>query len=135
MSSFSIEAHRPEDAAGVHVLDALVDVPAPGAHLVERRRVDAVLLLGAPGDGVEADVGDDGAVEGPDVVTRLGLDDLRGLIGELRRQPTLEQTGRLDEVVVDAHQDHVVGVHGSPAVFGPGCRVRLGPVIGSGQAG
>ncbi len=52
------EAHRAEHAAGVHVLDALVDVPAAGAHLVEGGRLDAVLLLGATGDGVEPDVGD-----------------------------------------------------------------------------
>ena len=52
------EAHRAEHAAGVHVLDALVDVAAAGPHLVEGGRLDAVLLLGPAGDGVEPDVGD-----------------------------------------------------------------------------
>ena len=52
------EAQRPEDAARVHVLDALVDVPAALAHLVEAGRLDAVLLLRASGHGVQADVGD-----------------------------------------------------------------------------
>jgi hypothetical protein len=108
------EAHRPEDPAGVHVLDPLVDVPAARAHLLEGGRLDAVLLLGPAGHGVEPDVGDHGPVEGPHVGPVGLLDDLRGQVGEPRRQPPLEQVGRLDQVVVDAHQDQVVGVHASP---------------------
>src|SRR3712207_7064956 len=42
----------------VHVLDPLVHVPRPGTDLVEGRRLDAVLLLGASRDGVQPDVGD-----------------------------------------------------------------------------
>ena len=46
-----------EDAAGVHVLDPLVHVVAARPHLVEGGGLDAVLLLGAAGDGVRPMLG------------------------------------------------------------------------------
>ena len=97
------EAHRAEHAVGVHVLDALVDVVATGPHLVERRRLDAVLLGRAAGDRVEPDVR---AAPGPRRprrrCRRRVCDDLRRQVLVLRRQAAVEHVGRLDHVVVDA---------------------------------
>ncbi len=109
------EAHRPEHAARVHVLHPLVDVVTTGSHLVERGRLDAVLLLRPPRDRVQPDVRDDGALEGPDI-RAVGLtDDARRAITPLRRDGGVEHVRRLDEVVVDAHHDQVVGVDGRRA--------------------
>ncbi len=49
------EAELGLHAVLVHVLDPLVDVVATGSHLVEAHRIEADLLLGLAGDGVEAD--------------------------------------------------------------------------------
>ena len=108
------EAHAREHTARAHVLHALVDVVTAGPHLLERRGVDAVLLRRAPGDGVEPDVRDRGAVEHPHVVAAVGVHDLRRLVGVLRGHPPVEHVRRLDHVVVDADEDHVVDVHGVP---------------------
>ncbi len=61
------EAHRAEHAVDVHVPHPLVDVPAAFAHVVERGRLDAVLLGRAADHRVEADVGDLVPVVEPDV--------------------------------------------------------------------
>ena len=53
------------DAVLIHVLDALIDVEATGAHLVEAHRLEADLLLGLAGDGVQADGGVPAAVDLP----------------------------------------------------------------------
>ena len=105
------EAHAREHAARAHVLHALVHVVAAGAHLVEGGRVDAVLLLGPARDRVETDVGDRLVVEDPHVVAGVGVLDPGRAVGELRREPALEQVRRLDEVVVDADEDHVLDLH------------------------
>ena len=103
------EAHGRQDPAGAHVLHPLVDVEAARAHLVEGGGVDAVLLLGPTGDGVEADVGDHrprrrSRRRRP---RRCGRPcGARSAYG--RRHPALEEVGRLDHVVVHAHEDQVV---------------------------
>ena len=109
------EAHAREHAARAHVLHPLVHVVATGAHLVEGGRVDAVLLLRPAGDRVEPDVGDRLAVEHPHVVAGVGVLDAGRAVGELRRHPALEQVRRLDEVVVDADEDHVLDPHAGSA--------------------
>jgi hypothetical protein len=91
-----------------------VDVVAAGPHLREGQRVEPVLLRHATGDGVEADVGERGTLEHPDLAAVvLHLDERRPL-GRLLRQAALEQVGRLDHVVVDAHQDQIVDLHQHP---------------------
>ena len=57
----------PSSAVRVHVEDALLDVEATVADLVEGRRVDPVLLLRAAGDRVEPDVRDLDPLERPHV--------------------------------------------------------------------
>ena len=71
--------------------------------------------LGRPGDRVEPDVRDRLTVEDPHVVAGVGVLDARRVVGELRRHPALEQVRRLDEVVVDADEDHVFEPHGAQA--------------------
>src|SRR5262249_61762324 len=51
------EVERPEDTVGVHVEDALLDVEAALADLLEAGRVDAVLLGRPARHRVEPDVG------------------------------------------------------------------------------
>ncbi len=105
------EADRRQDAAGVHVLDPLVDVVTTRADLVEALRLEPVLLFRATGDRVERDVGDDGVAELPGVRAVLVVHQARGVVDVLLRQVVLEHVGRLDGVVVDADQNHVVFVH------------------------
>jgi hypothetical protein len=110
----SSEADRREDAAGVHVLDPLVDVVTTRPDLVEPCRLDAVLLLGPPGHRVERDVGDYGVAELPHVRAVGVVHQPRRVVLILLRQMVLEHVRRLDGVVVDADQNHVFFVHGRP---------------------
>ena len=106
------EAHRREHAVGVHVAHALVDVPATGAQLGERAGVEAPLLTRPTHGGGHAE-GRRGALtlERPLVDALRVADDLRRLVEPLGGQVVLVHVGRLDHVVVDAHQDHVVHTH------------------------
>src|SRR3954454_3031717 len=107
------EVQRAEHAARVHVLHALVHVPAPAPHLLVRHGLDAVLLAGPAGDGVEAHVRHGLVVEHPDVVADVGVDDLRCAVAVALRDVGVEERGRLHEVVVDTHEDERVGLHGA----------------------
>ena len=49
-------------------------------------------------------------------------DDLRDQVLALLRDVVLEHVRRLDEVVVDAHEDHVVHLHGAALQIGFGRR-------------
>ena len=66
-----------------------------------------------PGDGVEPDVGDLLVEELPDVRAVGRADHVRRDVLVLRGEVALEQIGWLDDVVVDAHDDHVVDLHGT----------------------
>ena len=77
------------------------DLVATGAHLVEARRLDQPVLGLAADDRVEADLEEDLAVELPDLVALVGLDDARRQRLEPRGQAAVEHVRRLDEVVVD----------------------------------
>ena len=79
------EVHRGQHAVGVHVPDALVDVEAPGTHLAEPGRLDAVLVRGAPGHRVQADVGRLPALEDPGVGAVVPRHDLRCPVLEVPR--------------------------------------------------
>ena len=117
------EAERGPDAGPVHVLDAGGDVEAARAHLVEAGRVHAPLVAGPADDRVQADVGVAVALEDPGLRSVGLLDHLRRAVLERGGQASLEQVGRLDEVVVD-------GDHGDP--HGPrlGVGQQRGPVRG-----
>ena len=106
------EAERAEHAVGVHVVDARVDVVAAGPQLRERGRLHAVLLGRAARHGVQPHVGDLLALEHPEVGAVLLRDEPRRAILPLRGEVALPHVGRLADVVVDAHQDHVVHLHG-----------------------
>ena len=106
------EAERSQHAVDVHVVDARVDVVAAGPQLRERGRLHAVLLGGAARHGVQPHVGDLLALEHPDVGAVLLRDEPRRAILPLRGEMALPHVRRLTDVVVDAHQDHVVHLHG-----------------------
>ena len=107
------KAHRPQDPTGVHVLDPLVDVVAAGPHLVEGGGLDPVLLPGAARHRVEADVRDDRPVEDPDVRAVGPAIDAGSTVPVAGREMVVEHVGRLHEMVVDADQDEVSGLHGT----------------------
>ena len=86
------EAHRRQDAIGVHVTDTLVNVPRPLTHLPEVARLHAPLLAHPPGHRVQPEAVDFDALDEPGV----------GAVGPGHHG---------DQVVVNAHQDHVVGLH------------------------
>ena len=108
------EAHGAEDPARVHVLDALVDVPAPRPDLVEALGLQPVLLLRPPRHGVQRDVGDHHVTELPGVAAVRVVHQPRGVVDVFLGQVILEHVRRFDDVVVDADQDHVLFVHGAP---------------------
>ena len=108
------EADRAEDAAGVHVLDPLVDLVATGPDLVEALRLEAVLLLRPPGHRVERDIGDHHIAELPGVAAVRVVHQPRRIVDVLLLQVVLEHVRRFDDVVIDTDQDHVVLVHGAP---------------------
>ena len=105
------KAHGAEHAVDRHVTHPLVDVVATDPHVVERGGLDAVLLGRAADDGVQADVGDLVAVVLPDVGPVLAADELGGLVLVLGRQQPVEHPPRLNDVVVDTDQDHVLSAH------------------------
>ena len=77
---------------------------------------------GRPGDRVEPDVGDLEVEEVPHVGAVGLVHDVGRDVAVLRGQVVLEHVGRLDDVVVDAHQDHVVDLHGGNATrWDAGC--------------
>ena len=81
------------------------------AQLVEARRVHAVFLGRPAGDRVEADVRDVEVEELPHVGAVGAVLDARRDVLVLRGQVVLEHVGRLDDVVVDADEDHVFDAH------------------------
>ena len=102
---------EPEDAAGVHVLDALIDLPAAGPDLIEALGLQAVLLLRAARHRVERNVRDHHVAELPGVRPVGVVHQSRRLVQILLGQMVAEHVRRLDDVIVDADQDHVVFVH------------------------
>jgi hypothetical protein len=114
------EVHRRQHAAGVHVLDPLVDVVATGPHLVEALRLHAVLRLGATGHGVEGGRLHDHLAERPHVGALVVADQLGRPVEVPRVEVVDEEIGWLDEVVVDADEDEVIDCvlpieHGYPS--------------------
>jgi hypothetical protein len=97
------EAHRRPDAVDVHVLDPVVDIPRAAAHVLEPGGLEAVLLAGPAGHGVEADVREDLVEPQPRLATVVGVDDAGLDVGELLREAAFEDVGWLHDVVVDRH--------------------------------
>src|SRR6202453_2939821 len=111
------KAHGAEHAVDRHVAHTLVDVVAADPHVVERGGLNAVLLGRAADDCVEADVGDHVAVVLPDVGPVVAADELRGIVLVLLRQQPVEHPTRLNDVVVDTDQDHVLSAHFRPPLL------------------
>ena len=70
--------------------------------------------FGPPRHGVQPDVGDLVLVVVPGEGAVVALLQLRCELLVLGRQVRLEHVRRLDDVVVDAHQDQVVRLHRGP---------------------
>ncbi len=104
--------------------DTRLDVEAARAHFVEAGRVHAPFLARPAHHGVEPDVGVVVPLEDPALGPVLLLDHPRRPLGQRGGQATLEEVGRLNEVVV--HRDHRhpdrprlgVGQQGGPAGCG-----------------
>ena len=105
------EAHGAEHAVDRHVAHTLVHVVAADPHVLERGGLDAVLLGRAADHGVEPDVGDLVAVVEPDVGAVVLADELGRLVLVLGGQQPVEHPPGLDDMVVDADQDHVLSAH------------------------
>ena len=88
----------------VHVADPGVDVPHAGTQLLEPRRLEELLLDGSPGDGIDRDLRQDGAVEQPRVVALGRLDHAWRPVDEPPRHPPLEQVRWFHQMVVDRDQ-------------------------------
>jgi hypothetical protein len=63
-----------------------------------------------------ADVGDDGVVEDPDVGAVLGPDHVGREVAVPGGEAALEHAGGFDQVIIDADEDHVRWIHLAPPV-------------------
>ena len=88
-----------------------MDIEAPGTHLAEPGRLDAVLVRGPPGHRVQPDVGRLLALEDPGVGAVIPRHDLRRAVLALLRDMAVEHVRGLDDMVVNGHEDEVVDVH------------------------
>jgi hypothetical protein len=107
------EAYRRQDAVGVHVPDPLVHVETAGAQFGVGAGVEAPLFL-RPADGRRHAERRGGllSLEHPLVHAAFVADHLRHLADPLGGDVVLVHVRRLDHVVVDAHEDHLVHAHG-----------------------
>ena len=110
------EAHGAEHAVDRHVAHPLVDVETADPHVVERRRLEPVLLGRAADHGIEAHVGDLAAVVVPEVRTVGSPNQLWRLVLVLGRQQAVEHAARFDHMVVHADQDQIFGAHAHPLI-------------------
>ena len=110
------EAHRTQQAVGVHVLDAIVDVVATGPHVVERLRIHRVLLGRTARDRIQPDVRQLLVLERPHIDATLLADELRRARRVLVGESTLEEVGRLHHMVIDADENEVFQPHANPQV-------------------
>ena len=113
------EAHRAEHTVDVHVADALVHVVGAGAHLARSCRGPCPTpRADATRDRVQPEARDLVALDQPRRRCRRRLRDHRGyVVAVLGREVIQEEVAhrrRLDEVVVDAHQDQVFELHRFP---------------------
>jgi hypothetical protein len=104
------EAHGGKDAVAVHVADALVDVVRPRTHLGEPNGVEAPLLFRPGDDGIETHGAHLLAFEHPLLDAVVTHHDVGCPVLVFGWYVPVEHVGRLDNVVVDAHQDQFVDV-------------------------
>ena len=84
-----------------------------------------------PATALSPTLGSGVALEHPDVAAVVQRLDVRRHLGGLLRQAALEEVGRLDDVVVDAHQDQIVDLHCGPPRRECDSAVRLGQMDGT----
>ena len=105
----------------------------PGPQLGVRAGVEAPLLLRPADGGGHAERASRSPRPGTPTRRRrvVVADDLGHLVLPLRRHVVLVHVGRLDHVVVDAHQDHVVHLHGRvlSARFGRSPKTVAAPAL------
>ena len=88
-----------------------MDVVGTRAHLRKGHRIETPILLRPTNHCVQRDRAGDVALELPLLHASVGDDDPRGLVGVFRGHVPIEHVGRLDHMVVDADQNHVVKLH------------------------
>ena len=116
------KAQRRFDSVEVHVGQPLHRVVAAGQHLIEARRVDAVILGLLSRHGVETDLGVGLALVLPHLAGRtpLGsryLDDAGPQLLKFGRQAVGPHPRVLDQVVVDGDQLHMILQRHRPLLF------------------
>ena len=119
------EAHRGQDAVAIHVANPLVDVVDAGAHLGETRRVTAPFLGRPRHHRVQPAHTLRPALIHPLVHAFVVGDDNRRLSLVLFRDVAQEHVRGLHHVVVDAHEDQVVGLHASTSTVRTRDRLRV----------
>jgi len=85
------EVHLRPDSAEIHVGHARVRVVATRPHLIEAKGFEFDRLRPTTGDRVHSDLGVEGALELPDLMTLGGLDQLGSRSSQGRRQIALEE--------------------------------------------
>ncbi len=105
------ETHRAQNAPGVHVLDPFVDLVTTRPDLVQTLRLQPVLLLGPARDRVQRNIGDHDVAELPGIRTIGVVHQPRRLIQIFLLQMIPEHIRRLDDVIINADQDHVFFIH------------------------
>ncbi len=102
------EAHGGKNAVAVHVSYPFVDEVGSGPHFGERARIESPLLFRPRHGGIEAEDAEHLALEFPMLLAVGFAHQARGAVAILRRKVVREQIRRLNRVVVDAQNDHVV---------------------------
>src|SRR5271157_238418 len=108
------EAHGGQNTVRIHVEDPRISVVTSRAELVEARGFHPVLVGRPTSDGIESDIRDLLSLPRPYIGTVGLAHDVGSAIAKSRRDVTRKQVGRLDDVVVDAHEDEIIKLQGAP---------------------
>src|SRR6202012_3282447 len=100
----SREAQRTEDAVGVHVVDAGLDVPGTATHMFVAERFHSVLFLRPADHGIEAHVAGGFFFEFPNIAA-TALHDFRLAALIFGGHVACEGVRRLDRVIVYADEN------------------------------
>jgi hypothetical protein len=100
-----------EHPVDAHVPDTLVNVEASRAHLIEARRVHAVILGAHPGDSIQPDIRRPLPLVGPDLIAIGSFHDARRAVAIAGWQVRVEHIRWFDRVVIDADKYEISNVH------------------------
>jgi hypothetical protein len=93
-----------------------MDVIATGAHVLVARGVDVVELPRLSRDGVQPEVSAPQVAVPPLLAPLVVDDDPRRVLPIPARHMTVKHVSRLADVVINTHEDEVVGVRGATSI-------------------